>query len=173
MTSVNDTTILAMFSQYPNISDSEADRQLLLLEHEENREICEVLLGREPENILDHNQLRTYREFIRWASDHTFRTRNEQIVARRQNRSTRLRDRMVEMHTEGIITDEVLSLYAMSGPLPSRLEYSRMTAIQKEEFWEERAESNLGVEWRVHLGDRADFMKMPVRKKVNWAKEGF
>jgi len=171
--STNDTSILAMVSRYPNIPELEADRYLLQIEHEENREICEVLLGREPEDSLSEDQLRTYKEFQRWSLDRLQRTRNEQIAARRRNVNTRLRDRMIRMHREGNITDEVLLLYAVSGPLPQQ-EYHTMSEVEKERWWEERVESNLGIEWRTYLGSRSEFMKMSKNKaKVNWAEDGF
>lgn len=174
MISTNDTTILAMFSRYPEISDDEADVYLEQIEHEENREICNVLIGRQPENTLNQEQQRTYREFLRWSTDRTLRVRNEQIAARRRGINTRLRDRLLEMRDRGEISEEALLVYAVSGPLPQDFEFAHLSDRDKERFWEERVESNLGVRWREYLGTRADFMKMPGGPpKVDWAKEGF
>ena len=120
---------------------------------------------------MNEDQQRTYLEFQRWSRDRTQRVRNEQIAARRQNVNTRLRDRMIQMHSDGSITDEFLLLYAVSGPLPQQ---GFISDREKQLWWEQRVESNLGVEWRTYLGTRADFMKMPKQNlKVNWAKEGF
>ena len=172
--STNDTSILAMVSRYPNIPDLDADRYLLQIEHEENREICEVLLGREPEESLDQDQLRTYKEFQRWSFNRTQRIRNEQVAARRRNVNTRLRDRLLQQHREGLVSDEVLQMYAIQGDLLTQQQFHTMTAEEKQRWWEERVESNLGVNWRAYLGTLADFIKMPEKpKKVNWAKEGF
>lgn len=178
MISVNDTSILAMFCRYPDISNSEAEEHMSLLEHEENRGVCEALLGQRLVTSLNPDQQRTYQEVIRWSNDRTQRTRNEQVVLRRRGKNNRLRDKMINLYERGIVSNEIMMLYAISGPLPDVLEYRKMRAEQKEEFWSNRIEQNLGdvpqtrLNWREFQNKLREWFQFEDRK-VNWMKEGF
>lgn len=178
MISANDTSILAMFTRYTDISNEEAEEQMNLLEHEENRGVCEALLGRVPASELDPDQRRTYYEVLNWSTDRTSRIRNEQIVARRRDQNTALRDSMVRLYEAGKIGTKEMMLYAISGPLPDRLEYQQWEPEQKEDFWLNRIEENMAdipqsrVNWEEFRGGVRHWFKFEERK-ANWMKEGF
>lgn len=178
LTSLNDTTILALLSRYPNMPAKEADGYISKIEHEENILLCKAVLGRIPEEELDEDSLKTYREFQRWSTNRTRRTRNEQWSARRRSKETQLTLRMNQLYQKGLITDEVLLMYGISGDMPEIHMYMSLTSEEKERVWSERMEDRYGPNWAT------DFRRLNIVVPVfvhgiyeincvNWQKEGF
>jgi len=176
MISSNDTSILAMFSRHPNLSDSEIDENINKIDHPENKLICQALLGKIKPTELTEDQENVYWEVKEWSSNRTCQIRNEQILSRRRNQSNKLRDKMIDLYERGKISNEVLMLYAMSGSLPDALEYNKLKPEQKQDFWlnriEERLENPNRVSLREFRGNVRKWLNFKDRK-VNWKKEGF
>lgn len=87
------------------------------------------------------------------------------------------REAILERHDDGLISNEALMLYGISGPLPEIHEYRNMTPRQREDWWSERLESRLGQNWRERFHRRGyalpAFLRMVERSTHNWLKEGF
>lgn len=174
MISANDTSILAALSRYPDIGREEADRHIARIEHEENVPVCLAVLGRLDPEELTEDARQVYHEFQRWSQDRTQRTYNEQITARQNNQETRLGQRMNELHQQGIISDEVLLLYGISGRLPERHVYQGMSRAERRRMWVERLERRFGRDWETHLRLRLpEMFRNPEDRQVNWIREGF
>lgn len=178
MTSTNDTTILAMFCQHPNIPETEINCHIDKLEHSENINIGKALLGIVAVDSLTENQKTTYLEIKRWSANRICRIRNEQILSRRKNQANKLKEKMIDLYEQGKISNEMMMLYAISGPLPDVLEYRSLRPEQKEDFWTSRIEQRLGdvpqnkVNWRELRGNMKEWLKFE-DTKVDWKKEGF
>jgi len=172
--SVNDTTILAMLSRYPDISAEEADEHISQIEHEENVPICHAVIGRIEPAELNDDARQTFDEFQRWSLDRTRRFRNEQIAARQQGRETRTAIRMTQLHEKGIISDETMMLYGISGLLPERTAYMTLTLEEKEALWVERMENRFGPYWRRRFRLLPSLLRGGFRRMTHdWLKEGF
>jgi hypothetical protein len=79
---------------------------------------------------------------------------------------------MIKLRDRGVISDEVLLLYGMSGELPDRQRYVKMSQDEGRAFWEKRFNDKLGENWQEHI------VQLPAifgRKGLgtNWLKEGF
>ena len=177
MISINDTTILAMCSRYPDMSDAEIEKNISELEHPENKMVCEALLGKIPITSLTESQNVTYSEVKRWSLDRTCRIKNEQILLRRRNKANKLKEKMLNLYEHGKITKEMMMLYAISGSFPDVMEYRTLRPEQKEEFWFNRIEQRLGesqnrVDINEFRGDIKHWLKFE-DQKVDWKKEGF
>lgn len=169
MISTNDTTILAMLSRYPNMPPEEADSYIAKIEHEENIPICHAVIGRIDKSELDEDARETFTQFSVWSERRTRRTRDEQWTARRREKETRTSIRMNQLHDMGVISDEVMLLYGISGPLPEREMYSSMSQVEKEAMWRDRIESRFGPTRLQFFRCRRTYEV----GKVNWQKEGF
>lgn len=76
---------------------------------------------------------------------------------------------MTKLHKKGIISDQILALYGISGKLPDPEEYSEMSREDKKQFWCERMENRLGPKWKDRFRNRLFFDQ----QFVNWKIEGF
>ena len=174
MVSANDTSILAMLSRYPDMQNEEADRHIERIEHEENVPVCLAVVGRMSPDDLDDDSRQVYNEFKRWSEDRTQRIHSEQLHARRENNETRMSQRMKDLHQRGIISDQVLLLYGISGPLPERQNYQGMSRDERRRVWVERLERRFGRNWdtnfRAHM---PEMFREPGFRHVNWLREGF
>ncbi len=174
--SANDTTILAMLSRYPNMPPEEADCYISKIENEENIPICHAVLGRITKEQLSDDAKRTFEEFSLWSERRTRRTREEQWTARRRQKETNLSLRMNQLHQKGVINDDIMILYGISGELPERGMYMALTQQEKQAIWEERMESRFGPNWRTRfssMGLRLFNLNKKEYNKINWSKEGF
>jgi hypothetical protein len=175
--STNDTTILALLSRYPDIPTEEADEYISNIEHEENVPLCHAVIGRiEPED-LDDEARTTYDEFTRWSLDRTRRFRNEQIDTRQRQKENRTAIRMTQLHEQGLISNEVMLLYGISGVLPERSAYLNLSEEEKEAIWTEKMERRFGPNWRQRF-EGGQLLPSFLRKRVerfvhDWLKEGF
>lgn len=176
MISANDTTILAMLSRYPDMPAEEANRYIDKIEHEENIPICHAVLGRISKEELSEDAKLTFEEFSLWSERRTRRVREEQWTARRRQKETNLALKMNLLHQRGIINDETLLLYGISGELPERGMYMSLTQEEKQAIWEERMENRFGPNWRNRFSNLRvrifDFNKKEYNK-INWNKDGF
>lgn len=175
MSSINDTTILAMLSRFPDMSTAEADGYIAKIEHEENVPICHAVLGRISESDLETEDARkTFREFQAWSRNRTIRTRDEQWSARRRQKETKLALKLNHLHQKGVISDQVLLMYGISGDLPQYDTYAAMNAEQKNRIWVERMESRFGPDWNTLLaGGTITFVNEFDSSESNWLQEGF
>lgn len=174
MISVNDTTILAMLSRYPDISSEEADRHIARIENDENKAVCHALLGRIQPDELSDDARETLEDVQRWSVSRTERVRNEQIHARRNNNETHMSQRMIELRDRGVISESTLLLYGISGPMPERDQYNRLTRAEKTRMWVERMERRFGQNWRNRFQVQLpDMFRNDRRTQVNWLREGF
>ena len=174
MTSTVDTTILSVLSRHPNIPADEADEYIAKIEHEENVPLCHAVIGRiEPEE-LNENARRTFDEFMRWSTDRTRRFRNEQVDDRYRRKANRTAIRMTQLHQRGLISDEMMLLYGISGELPERRVYIELSEGEKEAFFDERMERRFGPDWRRRFSNLPTFLQRRMfTQKHNWLKEGF
>jgi hypothetical protein len=173
--SINDTTILTVLSRYPHISVAEQDEYIGQIEHEENIPLCHAVAGRISPDELTPSARQTYQEFKLWSEDRTRRTRNEQLNDRYRRRQNRTAIRMAGLREKGLISEETMLLYGMSGELPERTAYRIMTIEEKRALWEQRMERTLGPNWRDHIGRVPHLLQ---KKRIefeihDWLKEGF
>lgn len=175
MISPNDTTILAMLSRYPNMPVEEAKTYIAKIENEENTPICEAIVGIIPEKELSEDSLIVFKEFMRWSENRSARTQTEQWTARNRKKQTDLSIKMNDLHSRGIISDEVMILYGISGPLPEQRMYSDLAADKKQAIWEEKMSNTFGPNWksRFTINVRASKEFTFDVEKVQWTKEGF
>jgi hypothetical protein len=173
--SPNDTTILAMLSRYPNMPVEEAKTYIEKIENEENVPICEALVGIIQKEDLNEESLLVFKEFMRWSDNRTTRTRQEQWTARKREQETKLSIKMNDLHRRGLVTDETMVLYGISGPLPEHGMYSSLSVEEKQLMWEDRMSSKFGPNWRSRftINVRASKEFAFDVEKVEWAKEGF
>lgn len=183
MISANDSTILAMLSRYPDMPAEEANEYISKIEHEENVPICRAVLGMIGKEDLEEDARNTFEEFQRWSQDRTRRTRNEQWNARKRRQETRTALTLTKLHERGVITDQTLLMYGISGELPERHMYMAMSPEEKERLWSERMESRFGPNWLSRFDQNGD-TPLPIfrgrtwgrhteRTEVNWRLEGF
>lgn len=182
MSSTNDTTILAMLSRYPNMSAQEADTHIAKIEHEENIPLCHAILGRISEESLSEDAKLTFNEFKKWSENKRHRVRIEEQHARHRNSETRLANRLKTLHEKGIINEEVLVMYGISGPLPERISYNSLSPEEKQQFWENRMRNTYGENWRnrfsraitdLPIFNPIQFRENKSREIRNWKLEGF
>lgn len=177
MISANDTTILAALSRYPDMPAEEADSHIERIEHEENVAICHAVLGRIDPRDLPEDSQRVYREFHLWSQNRTRRIHNEQQIARYRERETRMAQRMRELHERGVVSDETLLLYGISGDMPERHVYIRMSEEEKRMLWIERMERRLGPNWTHRVNRLPTFVRQLLKEysvsREDWMREGF
>jgi hypothetical protein len=158
----------------------EANEYMSKIQHEENIPICQAVLGRIDKDSLEENARQTFEEFQRWSANRTQRVRNEQWTARRRREETRMAINMTRLHERGVISDQTLLMYGISGELPERRTYMGMSSEEKERLWAERLEARLGPNWSERFSDRN--LRLPIVENrrwfetqtiVNWRQEGF
>lgn len=163
-----------MLSRYPDMPGDEADEYISKIEHEENVPVCHAVIGRIDKDQLNEEARQTFEEFQRWSLDRTRRVRQEQWSARQRRKETRLALRMNELHQKGVVSEQMLLMYGISGPLPEREMYMAMTPEEKEALWSQRMESRFGPNWRHRFRNLPAFMQRRIEaSQVNWRVEGF
>jgi hypothetical protein len=153
----------------------EAKTYIAKIENEENIPICEAVVGIIPKEQLSKEAFSVFKDFMRWSLYRAARTRNEQWTARKRRQETNLSIKMNDLHSKGIVSDETMVLYGISGPLPEKDTYSELSVGQKQSFWEERLSSKFGPNWRsrfpINVRSCKEFGVDGI--KHNWTKEGF
>lgn len=99
------------------------------------------------------------------------RMKNEEIAARRQERETRRGTKLMEMYRKGLIQQEVLILYGISGELPPR--ESMQTADEREsvkQMFRDRMRTRFGSSWEGRLPVFWISERIGLH---DWLKEGF
>lgn len=153
---------------------NEVDTYVDRLEHGNNIQIAYAVAGCIEPDSLDEDARETYEEFMMWSRDRTRQVRSEEIAARYAEKETRRANKMVELREKGIITEETLLLYGISGPLPDREVYAQMSDVEKEHLWEERMVRRFGDNWRARLNINPRFLRRKCEKITHdWLKEGF
>lgn len=154
------------------MSVQEADTHIARLEHEENIPLCHAIVGRIPATELDEDTRQVYDEFMRWSQDRTRRFRNEQVADRYRERENRVANALLRMHEHGLIPEQTLLLYGISGELPERRVYLQMSDEEKQLLWRERMVNRYGVNWRRRFTYLPEFLR---EKEFihDWKKEGF
>ena len=84
-----------------------------------------------------------------------------------------------QLHERGLISDETMLLYGMSGDLPDRSSYFALSEEERQFIWVERMERRFGPNWRERF-ERGRFRLPPLLQRRieqmglhNWLKEGF
>lgn len=162
-----------MLSRYPDIPIDEQDEYISKIEHEENVPICLAIMGRLDKENLTPSARITFEEFSRWSMNRTRRTYNEQISDRYRNKQNRTAIRMAQLHQQGKISDQVMLLYGISGDLPERRVYARLTEREKRTLWEDRMEMRFGPNWRNHVNNLPPMFQEQQFEIHNWRQEGF
>lgn len=171
MISTNDTTILAMLSRYPFMSQEKADSHIERIEHPENIPICHAVMGRISRAELQDDAKLIFDEFQRWSASRTQRIRNEQITARQNNEETNTAKKMLELHRKGVINDQTLLMYGISGPLPERQAYNGESRQNRTRIWTDRLERRFGRDWRNRFRSLPEMFRS--NSYVDWKREGF
>lgn len=175
MISINDTTILAVLSRFPDMPSDEADEYISKIEHEENVPICKAILGRISKDELSEEARETFDGLANWSENRTTRFRDEQLTSRRRRRETRTALALNKMRERGLISDQMMVIYGISGPLPDQQTYANLSLEEKQRIWTERMESRYGPEWRGLFGNAI----LPVVRKsfaqpaIDWRVYGF
>ena len=79
-------------------------------------------------------------------------------------------NRLLDLRRKGMIPDEILFLYGISGDFPERHVYVSMTIAERQSMWQKRMEQRFGLAWRRRFDNLPFFAKDCVH---NWLKEGF
>lgn len=161
-----------MLSRYPDIPVSEQDEYISKIEFQENIPICMAVVGRISREDLTPSARNTFDEFSRWSENRTRRLKNEQISDRYRRKENKTSIRMAQLHQKGIISDEVMLLYGISGDLPERRVYAQLTESEKQVLWEDRMEQKLGPQWKRHIRNLPS-MFCETKGVHNWLQEGF
>lgn len=173
MISINDSTILAMLSRYPDLPPREIDEHVENIENEENVAVCHAVVGRLDPSDLSPSARRTYEEFHRWSLDRTRRFRSEQISARQRSQETREAIRLTQLHQRGVISDQFMLMYGIQGELPEMNVYYNLSDEEKLAIWSERMEHRFGPNWQRRFRHLPAFMKEIEPLSHNWRLEGF
>ena len=179
MISTNDTTIIAMLSKYPNMPSEEADDYISKIENEENIMLCYAVIGRISRSELSEEAQQTYDEFQNWSQQRTQRVREEQWNARKRREETQLGLNMNRLFEKGMIGEETLLLYGISGTLPDRNVYFGMSPEEKQNLWEEKMLNRFGPNWKDRFSENTlrlsifNSKRLNCKKKVDWKHEGF
>lgn len=96
-------------------------------------------------------------------------SKHEQVT-RAQNKTTL---RMVQLHQQGKISDQVMMLYGISGDLPERKFYEKLSNNEKLALWEERMQLKFGINWRRHINNLPAMFRDIEQGVHNWLQEGF
>jgi hypothetical protein len=168
--SVNDTTILAMLSRYPDLPSEEVDEHILKIENAENIPICHAVVGRIDPSQLDENSRIIYEEFQNWSLNRTRRFRNDQISARQKSKNTREVIFLTQLHQQGRVSDEFMILYGIQGEFPEQHIYNSMTISQKADMLANGMEDRLGPNWKNRFGAK---FKTIEHVTHNWMDYGF
>lgn len=167
-----------MLSRYPSIPKEEADYWISKIENLENKPICEAILGRINENELIDDAKIVFKQFQTWSQNKTRRIREEQQTARRIQRETQLALKLNKLYEKGVIGEETLILYGISGDLPDRNTYIELNFEEKQKLWSERMENRFGPNWRERFNTNNPRLPFFVKKVyefnyTNWNTDGF
>lgn len=97
----------------------------------------------------------------------------------RRRRQETMGLKMIQLHEQGLISDQVLLMYGISGDLPERDAYNTMSSEEKERLWHERIKSRLGPNWMERFSGRN--LPLPIfpkrrfetRPLISWKHDGF
>jgi len=172
--SPNDTSILAAIKVYPDMDQDEINTYIDKLDQEEIVPVARAVAGQISPNDLNSQSQQIYDEFMNWSNNRIDMIRNEEQMARLRRQETRRSNKMLDLKNKGLISEETLILYGISGPLPEREVYLNMTDIDKERLWINRMTRRFGHNWEDRLNIQPDFFKKKIERIThNWLKEGF
>ena len=106
---------------------------------------------------------------------------SSQNSIRKKHQEARLTLKMNELHSKGVINDQTLLMFGISGDLPDVSSYNRLTTEEKSTIWNEKLANRFGNNWREDFNRKA-IPLITVRRlkasnadldKINWRKEGF
>jgi hypothetical protein len=168
--SANDRTILAMLSRYPDMPREEFETYVKRIDDQENAAVGQALVGLLNKEELSFSARRVFEYFQDWADNRTERTKQEQWSARRREKETRLALRLNELHAKGVVSQETLLLYGISGELPDVDAYRRLNQEEKQLLWRERTEARFGPQANTSF-----LVPLIATSKLanNWRFEGF
>ena len=96
------------------------------------------------------------------------------LIPRGVDRDERTVTRMIELHEQGLISDQVMMLYGISGDMPDRDFYKGLTTEEKRELWADRMEERLGENWRRRFENLPPLLQERIERIThNWLTEGF
>lgn len=148
----------------------EAEGYISKIEHEQNIAICNAIIGKIKKEDLDEDSRLVFEEYNRWSKSKTRRIKEEQWSNRRRQKETQLSLKMNELHKKGIISDEIMILYGISGELPERNMYAEMSVEEKQSVWEEKMEDRFGPEWRQRFSNSFINCKLLLKRKKEYTK---
>jgi hypothetical protein len=157
----------------------EANEYISKIEHEENVPICLAVIGQFDKDLLEQDARQTFDQFQTWSENRIVRVRNEQLSSRRRRKETRLALNLNRLKEEGLVSDETLLMYGISGDLPEQNTYQVMNEEEKNAFWSERMETRFGPNWQDLFNDGT--LRLPwfrLKESVefnrpNWLTNGF
>lgn len=171
--SAKDTSIIAMISKFPNLSDDEFDSAINDLDNQEMRKVCMVLVNRASVDTLNEEQREFAYEVAGWHLDGVRTRRTENVERRRSEKEpNKTAQKLLKMRDKGQIDDKVLVLYGISGPILSRPE---QTQEDKMELLRQRVRERFGTRWRERLSYPGwlDYGDDAVDMRPDWCREGF
>lgn len=103
---------------------------------------------------------------------------NPQNNIRRKHQEARMASKMKELHAKGMINDQVLLMFGISGDLPELSSYNRLSTEQKNTIWNEKLSNRFGGNWREDFVEKgipviAVRQLKSIKSDINWRKEGF
>lgn len=174
--SPNDKSIIGAICHYPDMKVEEKQKLINKLNNHDLIKITEALAGIKNMSELNAEERSQLIELETWRDDKRTRIKNEQIEARRRsNEPNAFAKKLIEMKNRGLISDDYLFLYGVSGSLPVRSTYAQMTQEERKQIWETRMVNRYGIRWRSYFNsvpvifeDSSDLML-----DDEWIKEGF
>lgn len=171
MISPKDSSIIAVIFSQPNITSSELEQLYSKMDNPTCRRICEAHIGKIPFEDLNQYEQEALQEIRSWNKEKIMRINNEEVTTRLQERESRRGNKLMEMYRKGIIRQEVLVLYGISGNLPTRNAMQTPTGQEaSKQLFRDRLRSRYGPNWESRL---PFFGIVEQVEKHNWLKEGF
>ena len=172
----HDRSIIGAICQYPDMSISEKRKAIRKLNDPNLKPIIRVLTGLENSDILSKDDRIVLADIQKWKENRTKRLRNQEIQARRNNNEpTRLAKNLIRLKEQGIITDNTLLLYGVSGDLPEQRTYQQLNLEESRSFWERKFRNRYGDSWRNYFDTLPSIFDESHKAELSkeWPKEGF
>ena len=80
---------------------------------------------------------------------------------------------ILRLYESGLISEHLLYIYGISGELPEREVYYRMSDQEKETYWDQKMSSKFGECWRNFFTELPTFLNKRDFFSHNWLVEGF
>lgn len=174
MISPNDGSILFAIKMYPDMDQDEINTYIGRLDQDEIIPVARAMAGQIDPNDLNSQSKQIYNEFMELSSNRINMIRTEEQTSRLNRKETKRANKMIELKNKGIISEETLILYGISGPLPERNVYLNMSSSDREHLWMNRMSRRFGSDWQDRLNIQPNFFKSKLESIThNWLKEGF